>query len=881
MSPIQQMLLGAGGAVATKTYVDDVFSTFLYKGNGTSTGDTQTINNGINLSESGGMVWLKSRDSSSYWHTIVDTVRGANKTVYPNSSFQQETLTNVVNSFNNNGFTAAYNSSYSGVFANKNNDNVASWTFRKAKGFFDIVKYTGNGQWQTGRNISHSLNSVPACIVIKNLDSNVGWQVYHRGTDSNSPENYRMRLEESDGRSSGSGYWFDTAPTATHFTVGNSAGVNNNNENYIAYLFAGGESTQNEAVSVDFDGSGDYLSLASTSDFNFGTGDFTVEFWALTNSYSGSPYFCDFRTDGSDTGTTNRIVWYISSSDGKPIFWVNGSARITASNATTKGAFSHYALVRSSGTTTMYINGISQGTYSDSTNYGDAPLVIGQRQGSYASQSYDGKISNFRIVKGTAVYTSSFRPLYEPLTNITNTKLLCCNNSSTTGSTVTPGTITANGNPTASSDSPFDDPAGFVFGESESENVIKCGSYSISSQNQSDINLGWEPSFLLVKKASGTSNWWLLDAMRGMGPNHFNWLYANTADYEEAKTYEGIYPTPTGFNHEPANNGQWSDGDYIYIAIRRPDGYVGKPPELGTGVFAMAYGNSAGTNPSYVSNFPVDFALLRQPATSEGWYTSGRLIQNKYLFTNTTNAETSVNNFVFDHNNGWRDGSAATNYLSWMWKRHAGFDVVAYKGNSTAGHAIPHSLNKIPEMFWIKQRDGSADYAWRVFHKDLNNGVDAYQWMLEINSSAAENGGNVWFNQMPTSTHFMVKTSPTTNGSNVNYIAMLFASVDGISKVGSYTGDDSDDGSYVINVGFTPRFLIIKRADGSTDWKVFDTTNGFPTSGAANYLELNTTDARYTGSTPQVTQATNGFKLWSPGSPYNANNAKYIYYAHA
>ena len=82
---------------------------------------------------------------------------------------------------------------------------------------------------------------------------------------------------------------------------------------------------------------------------------------------------------------------------------------------------------------------------------------------------------------------------------------------------------------------------------------------------------------------------------------------------------------------------------------------------------------------------------------------------------------------------------------------------------------------------------------------------------------------------------------------------MLFSSISGISKVGSYTGDDSDDGSHVIDVGFTPRFLIIKRADGSADWKVFDTTNGFPTSGTANYLELNTTDARDAGSGVTVT----------------------------
>ena len=102
----------------------------------------------------------------------------------------------------------------------------------------------------------------------------------------------------------------------------------------------------------------------------------------------------------------------------------------------------------------MYINGISQGSVSDSTDYGSggSPVSIGQRQGSYSSTSFNGVLSNIRIVKGTALYTSSFRPPFYELTNVTNTKLLCCqDSSSTTVGAVKPGTITANGDPTAGS----------------------------------------------------------------------------------------------------------------------------------------------------------------------------------------------------------------------------------------------------------------------------------------------------------------------------------------------------------------------------------------------------------------------------------------------
>ena len=131
-----------------------------------------------------------------------------------------------------------------------------------------------------------------------------------------------------------------------------------------------------------------------------------------------------FRDSGSDTGTTNRVVMYVDSSAGTLRFWLNGSSRITGHKVRVN-SWNHYALVRSGSTTTLYVNGISQGTYSDSTNYSGAPVVIGQRQGT-ASQSWDGFLSNVRVIKGTALYTSNFTPPTAPLTNVTNTKLLCC-----------------------------------------------------------------------------------------------------------------------------------------------------------------------------------------------------------------------------------------------------------------------------------------------------------------------------------------------------------------------------------------------------------------------------------------------------------------------
>ena len=196
------------------------------------------------------------------------------------------------------------------------------------------------------------------------------------------------------------------------------------------------------------DGSGDYLSLASSADFNMGTGDYTIECW--------------FYPDGQ----TAEAVWTLADyTNGEELFYKNdgsigvyqgsGYLILSSTNTIEPGRWYHSAVVRDSGTLKLYINGTLIGSASQSGNLptnGNGPFYIGAEvsdSGGFGNY-WPGKISNFRVVKGTAVYTSSFDPPFYELTNVTNTKLLCCqSDSSTTTAAVTPGTITANGDPTA------------------------------------------------------------------------------------------------------------------------------------------------------------------------------------------------------------------------------------------------------------------------------------------------------------------------------------------------------------------------------------------------------------------------------------------------
>ena len=477
MTPFQQLYLGLGAS--KKTYLDDVFSTYLYKG----TGSARSINNAIDVSGEGGMVWIKKRNSATGGNShIADTERGITKYLTSNENYAELTDSNRTSATTSQGFSLGTAST-----VNNSNDTYASWTFRKTKGFFDIVTWTGNG---SARTIAHSLGSIPGMIIIKNLDSTENWRVYHRSLTSNS----RLLLNSDDGSSTGAEF-NNTEPTASVFSVGTDDSVNKNGDDFVAYVFAGGASTAATARSVDFSGSSQALSVGSSDDFHF-TGDWTAEGYFYVDAHSN--YQTLFGQAAYSPGSAGGTSLYFGS-DGVLLFFAHGGTKITGPVIKTN-QWTHVAVARSGSTVTMYVDGENVGSYTESNDFGASDNKFWSVGCAHNETSnvdfFNGKISNIRVVKGTAVYTSSFRPPTKPLTNITNTKLLCCNNSSTTGSTVTPATITAVGSPTAKTDSPFDDPDGLVFGDSK-EGIIKCGSYEGNgSSTGPEINLGWEPQWL-------------------------------------------------------------------------------------------------------------------------------------------------------------------------------------------------------------------------------------------------------------------------------------------------------------------------------------------------------------------------------------------------
>ena len=419
------------------------------------------------------------------------------------------------------------------------------------------------------------------------------------------------------------------------------------------------------------------------------------------------------------------------------------------------------------------------------------------------------------------------------------------------------------------------------FGLTGTDNVISCGSFTLTGGTDI-IDLGYEPQWLLTKKTNGTSNWQLTDSMRGMTvSNSAAYLYPNLSNAETSGGF-GLVPTATGISIRAGSTGSPGD-EFIYIAIRRGPMKV---PTDATKVFAPVSATPSGAT-TVTTNFPVDLAInaQRDAGTSGNKVFWDRLrgsstAAGQGLFSNLTNAEVSYsgngvglqsNTTIVD--NFWNTlNGATTPVIYWNIRRAPSFfDEVCYTGNGTAGTAITHNLGVAPEFIQVKAR--STANSWCGYDLLLGN----TQRINFGDISGTSTSATVWNNTSPTSSNFTVGTSNDVNGSGRTYVAYLFATCAGVSKVGSYTGNGT---TQTINCGFAggARFVLIKRTDSTGDWYVYDTARGMTTL-TDPYLLLNS-NAAESATLGSVTTVTTGFAVnASILSAINTNSASYIFLA--
>ena len=426
-----------------------------------------------------------------------------------------------------------------------------------------------------------------------------------------------------------------------------------------------------------------------------------------------------------------------------------------------------------------------------------------------------------------------------------------------------------------------------TFGEDSDETIINCGSYSGNGSTTSrDVtNVGFEPQWIFIKNTSSTNNWYIFDIMRGIvsEPGGDSYILANTHG-AEVSTENYIDILPNGFSLRDDNAAVNANGStYVYVAIRRPH----KPASefAATDLFKIApRSNTTGADNAFVSNFPVDMGMARNVLSGTEMQIGARLTGDRYLETPTTDAEASVSAW-----GGWdsmnsvslgfsKSAESPVEKYGWLFRRAPGFmDVVCYTGVSSST-VVTHNLGAVPEMVWRKKRSGSQQ--WYIWVSALSGSGNAQANGNFYTSSMGFSNdpyyaGDTQFNNItpPTATQF---TQGALNSSGATYVAYLFATVPGISKVGSYTGTGNN-----INVdcGFSSgaRFVIVKSASYG-HFYLWDTARGL-VAGSDPYLWLGSTSAHTTGD-DYIDPLSTGFTITSSGpTELNSSGVKYAFLA--
>ena len=230
------------------------------------------------------------------------------------------------------------------------------------------------------------------------------------------------------------------------------------------------------------------------------------------------------------------------------------------------------------------------------------------------------------------------------------------------------------------------------------------------------------------------------------------------------------------------------------------------------------------------------------------------------------------------------------NYVGWNWKAGgaavtnddgdidsevsvnttAGFSIVGYTGTGSAT-TVGHGLSQTPELILIKNRPDTDD--WIVYSEPVGNTSGL---LLSFTNYPDVDSG--YFNDTsPTSSVFTVGTQNRTNGSTNAMIAYCFHSVEGYSKIGSYTGNGLADGPMVYT-GFTPAYVIIKKTSAAENWYIMDNKRpGYNVDNDILYTNLSNAEA----DTDLADLVSNGIKIRTTDGAANTSTGTYIYWAFA
>jgi len=272
----------------------------------------------------------------------------------------------------------------------------------------------------------------------------------------------------------------------------------------------------------------------------------------------------------------------------------------------------------------------------------------------------------------------------------------------------------------------------------------------------------------------------------------------------------------------------------------------------------------------------------------------------KRLVSNTTAAEdtngiASVQSDGFTVSASYNGNTNAKNYVAYQWKANggttssnssgsitstvqanttAGFSIVSYTGNGTAGATIGHGLGVAPSWIIVKQKDATRD--WNVFHHK-NTSEPETDFLVLNSTDATADATNRWNDTMPSSSVITIGDTSRVNESSGSYIMYVFAEKQGYSKFGSYKGNSNADGTFVY-LGFKPAWLMVKRTSNTGTWLIWNNASDTYNM-TSQALKANTNNAQTSGYW-NIDFLSNGFKLRAIDNELNGG-ATFVYAAFA
>jgi hypothetical protein len=911
----------------TNDYEVEGFNTVTYRGNG----GTQYVG-GVGFEPD--FVWVKERGDVGD-HKLYDTVRGATKVLESSQTGAEGTDTNGLTAFNSDGFTLGSSGTNNG-----SGDTYVAWAWDMGTGSAvsntdgsitssvkanpdygqSVVTWTGTGTTvQETIGVGLNWSGKNKLVITKNRDSST----YNWGVNSSVlAANKVLSLNTTNNDSQENSSHYITYETDGFRTYNGGAGIlNQSGQEYIAYCFhsvagysdigsyTGNGSTSGPTITTGFkpafviikrtDVSGENWHILDNTRSPYGEVDnylypnlsnaeyagnndgilITGTSFQLSNTYSGmnasggtyiymafadkreAAFWLDQSGNNNDWTNNNMQESDISldsptnnfatlnptykTYNANPTF-SEGNLTVAPNVANYQNAISTIGVSSGKWYAEIYCNGTPNsanyfgiGNDTEINALASVNNLVGYTTGGFGIQMYaDDKRTNNSNTTG---YSSAFASgdIMNIAMDLDNGKVWFGKN----------GTYFSSGDPAAGTNEAFSGLSGTFY--------VILTMYN-AGFTSAIVNFGQDSSFAGNETAQGNQD--------GNGKGDF------------------YYEPPSG-----------------YLALctdNLPDPEIADPSEHFNTVLYTGDGTSSRSITGV--GFQPDFVWLKTRSVSDNHLLQDAVRGNdRQLISNDKGAElnNSTTQLLSFDSDGFTIGSdsgvngSSRTFVAWNWKADntsgssntdgditstvsanttAGFSIVSWTGNGTSGSTVGHGLSQEPQLILQKNRDNA--FEWASTTTAVDGSLDFFY--LDLTNAAADVSSD-----SNSDTVFTVYDDYT-NQSGANHIAYCFHSVEGYSKLGSYTGNGSADGPFVYT-GFRPAFVIIKNVDNARNWHIKDTQRD-PYNFMERYLNANDSSAEGSGvSSVYVDYLSNGFKMRGTSTTINESGSTHIYMAFA